>query len=337
MATERKKNIRIKDVARLAGVAPSTVSLALNGKTLVAPKTREHILKIAAELEYTGNVTASRLKRGRTNTIAIVVLETINAYSSERAHVIESEVCANGYTPMMIYSRLETEAEALQLVQTVNGAVDGVICFESNYMAMLHRRLDNLGIPCVFITCPNENLAADSACYDVESGARMAVEYLIGRGMKKIATYASSAQIANPTAERFRGYLNVMQKAGLSTEGLVLPVDMELENYEIIYQLASQLVDLNPEAILALSDMLALVTLRVLCDRGLEAGRDVAVIGFDNLLMSAYSIPRLTTLDCSYPELAKDLVGMLLERINGYSGSPRHKLLPCKLVCRESA
>ena len=337
MATERKKNIRIKDVARLAGVAPSTVSLALNGKALVAPKTREHILKIAAELEYTGNVTASRLKRGRTKTIAIVVLETINAYSSERAHVIESEVCANGYTPMMIYSRLETEAEALQLVQTVSGAVDGVICFESIYMDMLHRRLNNLGIPCVFITCPNTDLAADSACYDVESGARMAVEYLIGRGMKKIATYASSAQIANPTAERFRGYLNVMQKAGLSTEGLVLPVDMELENYEIIYQLASQLVDLKPEAILALSDMLALVTLRVLRDRGLEAGRDVAVIGFDNLLMSAYSIPRLTTLDCSYPELAKDLVGMLLERINGYNGSPRHKLLPCKLVCRESA
>ena len=106
---------------------------------------------------------------------------------------------------------------------------------------------------------------------------------------------------------------------------------------EALYQLATDLIDLQPEAILTLSDMLALVTLRVLRDRGLEPGKDVAVVGFDNLLMGSYSIPRLTTLDCSYPELAKELVGMLLERINGYSGSPRHKLLPCKLVCRESA
>lgn len=337
MKVERKKNIRMKDVARLAGVAPSTVSLALSGGALVAPETRKRILEIAAKLEYTGNITASRLKRGRTNTIAIVVLDTINAYSSERAHVIEATVRAHGYTPLMLYSRLSNETEVLQLIGAVNGAADGVICFESNYMDMLQRRLNNLGIPCVFITCANEGLAADSACYDVESGARIAVEYLIGRGIKKIATYASSSQIAHPTAERFHGYLNVMRKAGLSTEGLVLPVDIELENYEILYQLASQLVDLNPEAILALSDMLALVTLRVLRDRGLEAGRDVAVIGFDNLLMSAYSIPRLTTLDCSYPELAKTLVGMLLERIHGYSGPPRHKLLPCKLICRESA
>ena len=332
----KRKNISIKDVARMAGVATSTVSLALNGKALVAQKTREHILKIAAELEYTGNVTASRLKRGKTNTIAIVVLETINAYSSERAHVIEAEVCANGYTPMMIYSRLNTEAEALQLIQTVSGAVDGVICFESNYMDMLYRRFSNLGIACVFITCQKEDLAADSAGYDVETGARLAMEHLIKRGCKKIATYASRAQIANPVPERFRGYLDAMNQAGLSTDGLVVPIDVGLESYEILYNLASQLVDLKPDAILAMSDMLALVTLRVLRDRGMEAGRDVAVIGFDNLLMSSYSIPRLTTLDCSYHDLAKNLVSMLLERINGYSGEPRHNLFPCKLVCRES-
>ncbi|MCP3016688.1 LacI family transcriptional regulator [Nocardiopsis dassonvillei] len=336
-----RKRPTLEMVAQRAGVGRGTVSRVINGSAQVSPRTREAVHAAIAELGYSPNQAARTLVTRRTDTIALVVSEPRDRLFSDPffADIIRgvSSVLHERDLQLML-TTARTEAEHKRVGDYLSGFhVDGALLISLHSDNPLSARLDEAGVPVVHGGRPHSPEQPAPYCVDIDNigGARMAIRRLLERGCRRVAAITGPLDM-NAGVERLRGYREVMAAAGLEVDDrLVVQGDFSVEGgAEAMERLLG--TGLEPDAVFAASDMMALGGLRVLRARGLRVPEDVALVGYDDTVMAQHSDPPLTTIHQPTVQMGQEMARLLVDVAIPRTTEAETVMLGTHLVVRES-
>lgn len=328
---------KMADLAMRAGVSESTVSRALSNSPLVGKETRERIQRLAEELGYIIDKRARNLRLQQSGVIAVVVPllhDTVQSISDpfflEMLGNLADILSGHGYDLLL---RKFGAAEPQQLAGLLRDIrADGVLLIGQSTQ---HEAIDQIGrnyIPMVVWGAPFPHASYLTVGSDNFDGALQAVSHLLRLGRRRIAFFGN---ITLPeVAPRHRGYEAALRQHGLAPEPrLVVP--MPFDGSSALQTVRGFLAQGEAfDAVFAASDVIAMAVIGALRERQLRVPEDVAVIGFDDIMLAGVFSPALTTVRQNIPEAAKVLVTTLIERI---AGEPAEStLLPVQLIVRDS-
>jgi LacI family transcriptional regulator len=333
----------IRELARLSGVSIGTVSRALNGYEDVRPETRERIMRLAAELDYTPSASARSLVTQRSHVLG-VFLDTGEGHP-DLQHPFFHEVLAGvkktagaaGFDLLLFASEQPGGGYGhhTYVKRCRHHNVGGVVIMGVEHDEEEVRRLCASTIPCVGVDVELRGGAAACVMSDNVEGGEAAVRHLAALGHRLIATIHGPVD-TRPGRDRLRGYRRGLEAAGLAfRDEYVLAGDFYVESGE---RMAARLLDLPepPTAIAAASDLMAVGVIRAAAARGLSVPGDLSVVGFDDIMVAAHLQPGLTTLRQEKTGLGGAAAQALLDRIAGVADPPAVVTLPVELVVRGS-
>lgn len=304
----------IYDVARAAGVSTSTVSHVLNGTRFVSEDATRRVQAAMEQLRYRPNSLARSLVRQETQTIALIVADNVNPFFAELARAIEDYGFGAGYNVFLCNSDRTTDKELAYLDMLISKRVDGIIYTTmSTHLDQLQPLLDN-NIPVVTFEREYDNI--DAILLDNVQAGYEATHHLIELGHRRIAC------ICGPDAktrshERIQGYERALAEASIALDpSLIQAGDWTIKSGQ---RAARQLFDLAlpPTAIFASNDLMAIGVLTFLHEQNIDVPGDVSVIGLDNIALSEFACPPLTTVATPIAEVGQRLCQLLLDRISG--------------------
>lgn len=337
-----KKEVSIVDVAKAANVSIATVSNVVNNKGRVSEKTRQKVLRVIAELGYAPNLSARNLITRKTGLIALVVptrqpgMIHDNPFYWDLLAGVEEGARERRFDTILKAIDEQTETFAFARERRL----DGIIVIGTNEGSPAVDRVMNLEIPAVFIDSYLRNEALCQVNLDDRHGSYMATRHLIELGHRRIAVLLGDIDMRDIACygilhERWLGYRDALEEAGIPYDPeLMLPFPTSLEGgYRASEKLAA-LPDVT--AVFSFSDISAMGLLKGLKDKGIRVPEDCSVIGFDNLFISNYTSPSLTTVSQNILEKGVSAVKMLLDQIDGIPIAQRRKVLPVELVIRNT-
>ncbi len=349
MVRHGDSTIKLRDVARAAGVSQGTASNVFNRPEVVREEVRERVLGAARSLGYAGpSVTGRLLRAGKVNAVGVAAIEPLSYFFEDlwarqlMTHI--SDICDGRGAGVALVSALSDE----RLDWNIQSAlVDGFIllCVEGGERLVEITRQRQL--PYVALAIGAEDSTIPAIGVDNTGGAKLAAEHLIGLGHRKLAILTTElddhhvgrvseatmrAARYSTTRDRALGYWQAFEAAGIDRAGV--PMMETQEEAESTYACMEELfagVD-RPTAILAMSDKIAMYAVDWLFRHGLTVPGDVSVVGFDGVPEAAVATPKLTTLEQPMAEIARRAVEAALggEQIVG------RQVLPGRLVVRES-
>ncbi len=309
----------LADLAKLAGVSPSTVSRALAGNTLISAATRERLVRLAREHGFQPNPMARGLRLGRTKAIAVVLPlghETGQPLSDPffitlLGHLADA-LTDRGYD--LLLSRVIPANDGWLDALADSGRVDGVVVVgQSDQTAVLDRVAARYP-PLVVWGARLSGQRHVTVGSDNRLGGEIATRRLIEGGRRRLAFFGNPD--APEIAQRREGFLAACRAAGLEgdSETVIAPLTADRAYRMIETRLAAGPV---PDGVVAASDVIAMSALRALAERGLTVPGDVAVIGFDDVMLAAHTTPPLTTIRQDLARGATLLVELLMRAIAG--------------------
>lgn len=332
----------IKDIARLAGVAPSTVSRALAGSGRIGESTRNQILEIAKQLDYHPNAVARALVSKRANNLGLVL-----PGSTEKTfeHPLYPEVLRGmgGFAALeqnnfLMISTLGPEQELEAVMRVVDsGMVQGLVLMGTRVNDATAEKLMEEGFPFVSIGRPQEEVNTTWVDNDNVRAAYELTFRLLEKGHRRIA-FLGEDQGHMVMVDRFRGYRDALLDAGIGVDNdLVIRSSFigKTANAAGLRRLLT-MAD-RPTAILASDDSLALWAMPVARACGLKVPEDISFAGFHNLVLGQYVTPALTTVE-THPYLQGQLaIEFLTERIRTEGKAPfRNMFVPYEIIERDS-
>lgn len=330
----------IKDIAKQAGVSHTTVSRALHDSPLISDQTTQRIKKIASDLNYHPSFAARSLKTNRSQALGVIVSHIDDPFFSEILQGIDDIAQASGYSMFIAASQQDADRENA-IVQTMREhRVDGVILCSPGFTPEQNFQLYSYDIPIVAINNQSNVDYQFSIYHDDIDGGRQACEHLISLGHKRIG-YLGDATSGRTTRDRLTGYQQAMLEAGLQVcNGYIHQVQGNSAHQG--YQATDYFLDLaiQPTALICYNDMIAVGVLKRLNQAGLQVPDDISVTGFDNILLSDFTNPTLTTIDQPKRFLGVEAARMMLEQLNARISStrvePKVKRLKGMLLIRQS-
>jgi len=325
--------VKLDQVARAAGVSPSTVSRILNGTAIVSELKRKAVDDAIAQLGYVPNPVARGLAGGRTWSVGVVTQAIDSPFYGVALRGIEDELDPAGYVPLIVSGHWNAKTEARCMDVLRSRRVDGIIVLTGRLADQSLKQCAR-GTPVVVTGRTLQAPGLSSLNFDNFEGGRIATQHLIDLGHKHIAFIAGDPDHPD-AAERMRGYRFALEASGIRyNTSLVVPGT---------YQEISGLVAVDAllqrrqrfTAIFAANDQMAMGAILGLQRRSLRVPEDVSIVGFDDLPTSLYAIPPLTTVHQPAYELgrlaAATMLNLLAER-----NAPVAPPAP-RLVVRESA
>jgi len=308
--------MQIREIAQLAGVSVATVSRVINGKGPVKEKTRRHILKIMKEHNYIPNPIARSLSTRHTDTIGVILPELVDEFFSDLIRGMDVEATKSNKYLMVTGSHSKKNIAETLLEFMTSGRVDGVIVMAP----LLHKEISELltfaKCPVVMInSCLNEGQVVSFNVNNVQ-GAEAITKHLIGHGYRHIGMILGPKN--NFDAEqRFAGFKKAAESAGLAIdEALLVQGDFGIKSG---FNAFLELLQRNPlpQAIFAANDMMAIGAYEAARKMGVRIPEDVAIAGFDDIYISRFLKPRLTTVHVPIVELGQKAMKYLLKMIDG--------------------
>ncbi|MFI7238348.1 LacI family DNA-binding transcriptional regulator [Streptomyces cyaneofuscatus] len=344
MAAARVRNggrPTLEEVAARAGVGRGTASRVINGSPRVSEATREAVEAAVAELGYVPNRAARALAGNRTDAIALVVPEPETRFFAEPyfSAIVRGVGAALADTDMQLLLTLAgNDRERRRLAQYLTAhRVDGVLLVAVHADDPLPELLEQLGMPCVISGARHANEPLASVDSDNFDGARAAVEHLITRGRRSVATITGRLEVYG-AQRRLDGYRAALAAAGLPPdERLIAPADFTEEGGALAMR---ELLARRPhlDAVFAASDVMAAGARQVLREADRRIPEDVALIGFDDSVVARHMHPALTSVRQPIEEMGRRMAQLLLEEIAGRVGEERPTVvLPTQLVVRDSS
>ncbi|MFJ9685040.1 LacI family DNA-binding transcriptional regulator [Streptomyces bacillaris] len=343
MAAGRERNggrPTLEEVAARAGVGRGTASRVINGSPRVSEATREAVEAAVAELGYVPNRAARALAGNRTDAIALVVPEPETRFFAEPyfSAIVRGVGAALADTEMQLLLTLAgNDRERRRLAQYLTAhRVDGVLLVAVHADDPLPELLEQLGMPCVISGARHAAEPLASVDSDNFEGARAAVEHLVSRGRRRVATITGRLEVYG-AQRRLDGYRAALATAGLPPdERLIAPADFTEEGgARAMRELLARRPDLD--AVFAASDVMAAGARQVLREAGRRIPDDVALIGFDDSVVARHMHPPLTSVRQPIEEMGRRMAELLLEEIAGRSGERPTVVLPTELVVRDSS
>lgn len=328
--------ITILDVAAEANVSKSTVSLVLQGSGLIRNETAERVREAARKLGYVYNRRAADLRRSKSNAIGVVINDLMNPFFAEILVGLERKLVDAGYTVLMSHTSedLGRQERVLQTLREQN--VAGIaLCPALGTDTELTSIVKDWGIPLVVMVRTLGTGDYDFAGSDNTTGVGLAVRHLVAQGHRRIGFLGGRS---GPVLEqRLQGYRQALDEAGIPFESaLVFTTNpTRAGGYDTMSTLLAQNTEVT--AAVCYNDLVAFGALSALGERGLRAGTDFALMGFDNVLDAAHSNPPLSTVDIRPSELGEIAGQLLLERIEDPERRAHVHTSTPHLVLRQSA
>ena len=320
------------DVAREAGVSPSTVSRILNGTARVSDAKRDAVLAAIKRTNFAPNLMAQGLKKGRSMTIGIVVQDISSPFFDETLRGVDDGLKGTGFTSVIVSGHWNAQEESERISLLLARKVDGIILLsgrisdETVLQFAAHRPIVSTGRS---LNTPN----AIGFKIDNEYGAHLAVRHLIELGHRRIAFVSGPANHTD-AIERLAGYRRALHEADIAFDANLVA--------EGNFHEASGLMAVNRlfetqqqfTAVFAANDLSAYGVRLGLYRKGVRVPDDISLVGFDDLPGSAFTAPPLTTVHQPIYDLGRTATTALLALINGETVSG--EVTPVELVVRET-
>jgi DNA-binding LacI/PurR family transcriptional regulator len=323
----------IYDVARLAGVSTATVSRALNGTGQIAAATRAAIDAAVEQLGYRPNTIARSLVTKSTQTIALLLPDITNPFYAALVSGIQQHALDAGHTMLLCTTEGDADREEQYLNLLRAKQVDGALVDGLRLPPDRIARFVRDGFPIVCLDRDVDSTSVPLVQVDNRLGARMATEHLLSLGHTRIAHVAGAPELGI-SDERVEGYREAIVAAGLTPDpGLVASGGFTEEGG---YHATRQLMGRGFGAVFAANDLSAVGVICALAEQGWRVPEDVSVVGFDDLRLSAFTTPPLTTVRQPAAEIAERATQLLLDLARGGEVEQQLHLLPPELVVRGS-
>ena len=322
----------LHDVARAAGVSPSTVSRILNGTAKVSPDKRAAVLAAIAAMQFAPNQMAQGLKKGRSMTIGIVVADISSPFFDETLRGIDDGLKGTGYASVIVSGHWNAEEEAERVRLLLVRKVDGIILLAGR---MSDATVEQFARQCPIVSTGRE-LHTDGALgfkLDNEHGAWLAVHHLLELGHRRIAFVTGPAN-NNDASERLAGYTRALHEADIALDPKLIVEGDYHENGGM--QAMARLIERQQQftAVFAANDLSANGVRLCLYRKGIRVPEDISLVGFDDLPGSSYTTPPLTTIRQPLYDIGRVATTALLRRINGEPVSAQ--IPPLELIVRET-
>ncbi len=326
----------LEEIADVAGVSRSTVSRVINNEPNVRAAVRQRVQRVVREMGYYPNVAARRLAGQRSQTLAVVIPETINTVFLDPffPNVLRgiAEV-TNAHHYHLMLSMVDRPSEQDFYHRALRSQMlDGVIIVSALIDDPLIPQLLRDPLPFVLIG-RHDDPRVSYVDADNLGGARIATAHLLQSGRRRVATITGPLDMV-PGLDRRAGYRSALRKAGHPVDdALIVQGDFTQAGGRAAM---TQLLPLAPDAVFVASDLMALGALSVLWEAGCCVPDDVAVIGFDDAPVAAYADPPLTTVRQPVTDLGRTAARTLLRLIKEEQEEPLRQTLPTELIVRAS-
>ena len=326
----------VKDVARLAGVSPKTVSNVMNGIVPVSGPTRLRVEQAMAELDYVPNLSARGLRNGRSGVIALALPDLATPFSAEIAHCVVEVAHEQGWSVQIEETGSDPGREYDLMSRARSNLIDGLILNP----VVLDESAVKVGVslpPVVLLGEVSQKLA-DRVWVDSVAAARDMTLALARTGRRRIAVLGAPGGRGSAAAVlRTRGYQAALEQLGIDFDAsLVIPC--EKWSPDTAAKALSAYLDSHPlpEALFCFTDSMAIGALSVLWKRGIAVPGDIAVAGFDDIADGQYAVPSLTTVSFDKRKVASEALRLLTERMADRGGPQRVVALDYAVVERDS-
>jgi LacI family transcriptional regulator len=327
------KRATLEDVARAAGVGPMTVSRTINGHPYVAEETAKKVRAVIRQLGYRPNHAARMLTGQLSRSIGLIVPDIADTFFSVVIHAVQETARASGYLVWLAASDEDPANEAAQVEMMTHHPVDGILLVPCDSRNRYLKTLVSGTMPIVTIDRPIEIATTDSVGVENRRGARMAVEHLLQHGYKKIACVAANSHLLT-IKERITGYKESMRRAKLPC-----PKELRLSSPTFVKSAVSELFGsrTRPDALFTANNASTIWVIEALQELKIEIGKDVALVGFDDVDFFTLITPPITAVRQPAAELGNMAARLLLQRIKGeFKASSVRTVLPVTLTIRES-
>ncbi len=308
--------VTIKDIARSAGVSHTTVSRALHDHPALADSTISRIKEIAESMGYIPSAAARGLKTRRSYTLGVILSNIDDPYFSEILQGIEDELRDTGYSLFVAATHRDPQIENSIVRAMGEQRVDGVIVSSTQFNTSHSRMLQKIGVPVAVINNQAAELYRYSIYHDDEFGSKTITQHMVDLGHKHIG-YLGNSLSGKTNEDRELGFTKVMKEAGL-------PVNREWIRYEPSgipdagvaggkYFLS---LPTRPTAIVCFNDLMAIGLMHILQESGLTIPSDMSISGFDDITLSNYTSPPLTTFHQPKKEIGAAAARMLLDMVD---------------------
>lgn len=323
----------LHEVARIAGVSPSTVSRILNGTARVSEDKRKAVEAAIANLSYKPNLLAQGLKKGRAMTIGILTQDLASPFFTEALMGVEAALNGTGYAPLIVSGHWHADEEAERVELLMARRVDGIVILSGSLsdkqIAGFAQRL-----PIVATGRRLDSGQARGIALDQLEGARLATDYLLELGHRQIAFIAGLPD-HDDARSRLAGYRAGLEAAGIAFNPALIVQGNFQESGGLLA--VNELLESHQRftAIFCANDQTAYGARLALYRRGIRVPEDISLIGFDDLPNSNYTTPPLTTVRQPVYEMGKLAAHTVLQLLA--DELPLLPSLPLDLVVRESA
>jgi LacI family transcriptional regulator len=336
-----KKGTTIKDVARLAGVSPSAVSMAMNGSSRISEETVARVQQAVQKLNYRPNSIARSLRKNHTLTVGMINNEETSSspftFIMPMMVGVEENAREQGFSVFLCNSHGKSEQEKSYLETLIDQQVSGIIFVNSKPEQRGAPALELASLPYVFLYQYAPNVRAPSIMPDDILGGYKATRYLADLGHTRIG-YINGENSYHVTALRFEGYRKALKDAGLTFDSSLVQFPNTWFE-EGGYDSAKVLMKLPepPTAIFCANDELAIGALEAIKELSLRVPDDVSLVGYDDRQEAVHKRPPLTTVALPFYEMGKLALNLLLAEIRGEKVEAGIHYVQCPLIERSSA
>ncbi len=327
--------MKIKEVARRAGVSAATVSRTINNPSMVDPKTAKRVWKAVEELKYYPNSQARSLVSGRSRIFGLIVSDITNPFFPELIKGFEDVAIHQGYEILVNSTNYDLARMALCMRRMLERKVEGVAIMTSEMDKHLVDQLVHRNVPMVFLDVGPTGEGISRIVVDYAMGVNEAVEHLLQLGHRKIG-FISGPPALKSARIRHTAFLRSLTRYGIDEDKrLVEEGDHTVDGglNAMTRMLAS---GCSPTAVLTSNDLTAIGTMRAVRRAGLSVPHDISVVGFDDIRLAEFTEPPLTTVRLSRLELGERAFHALLRGLDEPSRAQLDGKVETHLVIRES-
>lgn len=324
-------NISIKDIAKFTGVSTSTVSRVINNNGRFSEETRKKVLDAIEKLGYRSNVLAKSLRTMKTFSIGVIVPDITNEFFSKLVLGIENYCYPQGYLVYICNTSEDHEKELKNVASLEARGVDGLIDLGGGASEIVKNFTRN--IPVVYIDRMPTQTDVTFVESDNVKGGFIATEELIKSGCKKIILLRDHRDLS-PMKRRIEGYFNALTEYNLPINmNNIFKLSVSIDNAQ---KCIEEIIDSGVEfdGIFAATDWIAVGTLRGFKNRGIKVPEDVKLVGFDNILLTDFTIPKITTINQDEWLMGNTAAKLLLESIGKQEQKNETVMIPVELIKR---
>lgn len=343
MKKKLNKPPTMSDVARAAGVSQAAVSYVLNNSGEISEPVKKRVLAAADQMGYIRNSVARNLKLKRSNTVGIIVPDVTNSFYSEVIKYTEKIIRERGHFTFICITMHNPELEDWYITSLIEQKVAGVVVGYGLANVQLLKKFVAYNVPFVVLDDDLQMEHIETSCVLTNNikGSFLAVQQFVSLGISDIA-FCSESTFNNALKDRYEGFMLAIKEFALQKHlqhVYIAPADVDQsDKIALGYKAAEEiLAKSNPRGIFATNDEMAIGVIKKLKESGIRIPEDIAVVGYDNVPLSAIISPTLTTINQPVNTMCIQGANMLQDLMSGKENPRRRIMLEPNIIVRESA